>query len=49
VADLRSIFHHDFTTILHPFTTQNTTFCAPLEKQGNEGIAPQKNSAPHEI
>jgi hypothetical protein len=48
MADLRSIFHHDFTTILHPFTTQNTMFCAPnfanppLKQGQTRGIAPQK-------
>jgi hypothetical protein len=28
VAYLCGAFHHAFTTILHSFTTQNTTFCA---------------------
>jgi hypothetical protein len=26
---LRELFHHTFTTILHPITRRNTAFCAP--------------------
>jgi hypothetical protein len=27
---LHGIFHHEFTTIYPSFTTQKTTFCAPV-------------------
>jgi hypothetical protein len=47
-ADFYGVFHHTFTTIYAPFTTQNATFCTPdfsktPEKQGNHRA--EKNCA----